>query len=130
MTRTPSLLAILLCLAACIAPNAPVACPAVISRAIDVEVVDALTGHPLASGARGSIRDAGYIDSLRVVGWRGLPPNDTATTLGAGLGRRGTYDVRIERTGFQTWELTGVTPSVGVCGLETKHLRAELTPGP
>lgn len=128
MTHARLFLVMVVCLAACREPTQSVACPAVMRRAIEVEVTDALTGRPIAAGAKGIVRDGAYADSLRVVGWRGIPPNDTATTLGAGDGRRGAYAVRVERPGYQPWEQQGVTPQVGACGVETARLRAALTP--
>ena len=116
------------CLVACEGLAAPGLCPAVIRRAIEVEVTDARTGLPAAAGASGLVRDGAYTESLRVVGWRGTVPNDTATTLGAGEGRVGTYDVRVERAGYGVWERQGVTPRVGICGVETVRLRAALSP--
>lgn len=98
-------------------------CPGWILRAIEVEVVDGTTGLPVASGAVGIARDGDYSEPLRVVGWRA----DTATTLGAAEGRRGTYDVRVERAGFAPWERRGIPARVGRCGVETTTLRAELT---
>ena len=132
MTISRFLPILLVCLTACDSPtdNGGVICPAWIQRAIEVDVTDASTGLPIARDAKGIVRDGTFADSLRVVGWRGLPPNDTATTLGAALGRRGTYDVYIERAGYQPWAQMGVTPHVGACGLETKHLQAALARQP
>lgn len=102
------------------------ACAAVIERAVDVEITDARSGYWLARGASGFIRDGAFLDSLKVVGWRGSPPNDTATTLGAGLGRAGTYVVQVERPGYRTWQRNGVRVREGACGVRTARLRAAL----
>ena len=128
MTHTRLFLMTSFCLVACEWPAAPGSCPAVIRRAIEVEVTDARTGQPAAAGASGLVRDGAYTEPLRIVGWRGTAPNDTAITLGAGEGRVGTYDVRVERAGYGAWERQGVTPRVGVCGVQTMQLRAALTP--
>ena len=99
-----------------------------IYRAIDVDVADARTGAWVARGAIGAIQDGSYVDSLREIGWRGSPPNDTSTTLGAGLGRPGRYQVRVIREGYRPWERSGVLAHEGPCGVETTRVRAELEP--
>jgi hypothetical protein len=103
-------------------------CPAVVYRAIDVDVTDARTGAWIAGAASGSIKEGSFSDSLRVVGWRGIPPNDTATTLGAGLGRSGTYDVHVVREGYRPWQVSRVPAREGSCGVETTRLHAVLEP--
>ncbi len=115
-------------LGGCRGPTMADACPGWVPRAIEVEVTDSRTGLPVAAAATGSVREGTFVEPVRVVGWRGLPPNDTATTLGAAEGRRGTYDVRVERPGYVAWERTGITTRIGACGVETTRLRAALTP--
>ena len=102
------------------------ACGQSVERAIDVEVTDSRTGQWIASGAFGFIQDGKYVDTLQIAGWRGSPPNDTITTLGAGLGRAGTYVVQIARPGYATWRRTGVRAREGTCGVVTTRLRATL----
>src|SRR5688572_1454821 len=106
----------------------PGACPAVVNRAIDVDVTDARTGAWVARGAVGSIQEGSYLDSLREVAWRGSPPNDTSTTLGAGLGRAGQYEVHVVRQGYRPWQRSRVRAREGSCGVETTRVRAELEP--
>ena len=106
----------------------PAACPHVIYRAIDVDVTDARTGAWVARRASGAIQDGSYLDSLREVGWRGAAPNDTATTLGAGLGRPGRYDVRVVREGYRPWQLSNIRAREGPCGVETTRVHAKLEP--
>jgi hypothetical protein len=115
-------------LAGCPGATAPGACPGWIQRAIEVDVTDSRTGLPVAAGTTGTLRDGAYVEALRVVGWRGLSPNDTATTLGGAEGRRGTYAVRVERPGYVAWERSSIVARVGACGVETVRLGAALTP--
>jgi hypothetical protein len=103
-------------------------CPGDVNRAIDIAVTDVRTGSWIARGAFGSIQDGSYLDSLRVVGWLGISPNDTLTTLGAGLGRPGRYDVRVVREGYRPWQRSSIWAREGPCGVETTRLRAELEP--
>lgn len=106
------------------------ACPAVVSRAVDVEVVDASTGAYVARGASGVVTEGAYADSLRAVGFRGVHPADTVTTLGAALGRAGVYTVRVQRPGYATFERAGVRVATDECGVVTTRLTARLAPAP
>jgi hypothetical protein len=95
--------------------------------AIVVQVRDAVTGAPLAAGARGAIRDGGYVDSLR-------PPTPDASgrllTLTGGAGRAGTYEVTLVYPGYQMWQQTGVVVSTNSCGVAGQLLHADLQPQP
>jgi len=95
--------------------------------AIVVQIRDAVTGAPLAAGARGAIRDGGYVDSLR-------PPTTDASsgllTLTAGPGRAGTYDVTVVHPGYQPWHQTGVVVNDNSCGVASRLLHADLEPQP
>jgi hypothetical protein len=97
------------------------------AAAIVVQVRDAVTGAPLAEGARGAIRDGGYVDSLR-------PPNSDASgrllTLAGGAGRAGTYDVTVVYAGYQEWRQRGVVVSTDGCGVAGRLLHADLQPLP
>lgn len=95
--------------------------------AIVVQVRDAMTGTPLAAGARGTIRDGDYVDSLRA------QPADTSgrpLTLSAGRGRPGTYTVTVVHAGYQTWQQNSVVVALGSCGLGSQVLHADLEPVP
>lgn len=131
MTRAPSSLVAgaLLLAAGCSNPTG-YACPAVVNHGIEVEVLDAATGASVARGATGVVTDGAYTDSLRPVAFRGLPPADTVTTLGAALGRAGVYTVRVQRPGYAPFERTGVRVVLNECGVVTTRLVARLTPAP
>jgi hypothetical protein len=115
--------------AGCQSPS-EVMCPGVVSRAVEVDVVDARTGAWAAAGASGEVQDGAFVEALQPVGWRGTPPNDTATTLGAALGRAGTYTVRLTKPGYAPYERADVRARAGRCGVETARLTARLTPAP
>jgi hypothetical protein len=95
--------------------------------AIIVQIRDAVTGTPLAAGARGAIRDGEYVDSLR-------PPSPDASgralALSAGEGRPGTYTVTVVHPGYQTWQQSSVVVVIGNCGLASQVLHADLEPLP
>jgi hypothetical protein len=92
---------------------------------IVVEIRDAVTRAPLAAGARGAIRDGGYVDSLR-------PPTSDASgrllTLTGGGGRAGTYDVTVVYPGYQIWQQRGVIVNTNSCGVASRLLHADLEP--
>ena len=103
----------------------PQVCDLGIDPAVEVEVVDAESGVPVAAGAKGVIRDGAYVDSLRPNRSRG---DGTVLTLSAGDARSGTYRVEIMREGYAPWHRDGVRARRGDCGLETTHIRAAMVP--
>lgn len=103
----------------------PRACDLGIEPAVEVEIVDAESGEPVAQGAKGVIRDGAYVDSLRPYRSRG---DGTVLSLGAGDARSGVYRVEVVRDGYAPWQRDGVRARRGDCGLETAHVRAALVP--
>ncbi|HYW30985.1 MAG TPA: hypothetical protein VE869_05705 [Gemmatimonas sp.] len=102
----------------CIQPMYPV---------IVVEIRDARTGAPLASEARGTIRSATLVDSLRPAEYS---TSDPAVMLSRqAYGPSGTYTVEVQRTGYATWTAAGVRVDRGSCNLDTRRLVASLQPG-
>ncbi|MEP7344767.1 MAG: hypothetical protein ABI877_05855 [Gemmatimonadaceae bacterium] len=99
-------------------------CTAPRSIAIEVDVIDSLTGQGVAVGATGSIRLGGETDSLWHV--------SGSTTLLAGGERRGTYDVVVNRPRYATWVASGVhVTRLGNCGnVIPEHLTARLQASP
>lgn len=95
--------------------------------AIVVQIRDAVTGAPLAAGARGAIRDGAYVDSLR-------PPTSDASgrllALDGGAGRPGTYEVTVIYPGYRIWQQDGVVVGTGSCGVASRLLHADLEPLP
>ena len=102
-------------------------CTGEFERSLEVQVVDARTGAWAAEGAVGTVEIGDSRDSLRVIGYRGVPPNDTATTLGSDVARAGRYLVVITKPGYSPWARVGVV-SEGTCGLRTAYLTARLLP--
>ena len=105
-------------------------CPALAAPAILLEVREQGTGFPAAHDARGVVRDGSYQDSLRVVGWEGTPAPATELRLAAAFDRPGTYDITLEKPGYQTWLRAGVEVGSGRCGTEQVQLAAILVPVP
>lgn len=94
--------------------------------AIVVEIRDAITQAPLAAGARGTIRDGTYVDSLRP---RQTDASGRLLVLAAGTGRAGSYDVTVVHPGYQTWQQAVVVGTTS-CGLASRVLQVNLEPQP
>ena len=102
----------------------PSYCTMSIEPAIEVEVRDAVTEARAATGARGTVRDGDFVDSLRFSrgnddGWLWLRAADE---------RPGTYDVRIEKPSYKTWERSRIRVRDGECHVRTVELEARLEP--
>ena len=126
--RTPPLLPVVFVSAAfgVAGCDYPTACLMNIEPAIEVEVRDAATGGPAATGARGTVTDGDFVDSLRLSrrddsGWFSMRAADE---------RPGTYDVRLENPSYKTWERSGVRVRDGECHVRTVQLEARLEPSP
>jgi hypothetical protein len=114
-----------LLLGACafILPTDATICHTGIFPAINVEVRDALTGEPAASGAVGTLRDGTFSETLREMGWTA---EGQVLSLGGAEERPGRYTVRIEKEGYEAWERTNVHARGNTCGVVTVRLQAEL----
>ncbi len=86
-------------------------CPVTPFPAIEVEVRYAASEEPAWWGSRGIVQDGNFIDSLLTTSEF---PEDSVTPflLAAAFDRPGTYDVTVERTGFKTVQIDGVTATV------------------
>ncbi|MEP0547553.1 MAG: hypothetical protein ABJF88_11525 [Rhodothermales bacterium] len=98
-------------------------CTAEAEPAIEVEVIDAATGEPAAEGATGVVTEGAYSDSLIVIG---INADNQEFLLGGAYERTGTYDVRVEKEGYQTWTREGVRVRGDDCGPRTVRLTAQL----
>lgn len=123
------LLLLMVALSACDSTsNEPIACPAIITPAIEVEVRHAETSAPEAEGAVVIATDGAYTDTLdagKSVEYQGQL---VLLSLAGANERPGTYDVVVKKQGFETWTRTGVEPEVGECGVQTEVLEADLIP--
>ena len=106
------------------------ACTLSIEPAIVVRLEDGVTGREGLPGfalmARpfGTVRDGGYVDSLRVSSFR----EDTLYSVQAAPERAGRYDVLVRIDSYGDWDALGVTVEGGVCHVQTVELRAVLLP--
>ncbi len=113
-----------------LACNEGFACTASIEPAIEVRLVDGKTGmeglpgFALMAPPFGTVRDGGYVDSLRVA----IFSEDTLLSVRAAPERPGRYDVLVRIGGYGDWHALGVTVEGGVCHVQTVELRAVLLP--
>ena len=103
-------------------------CGASVDPAILVRVIDAETKDPAAAGATATVRDGDYVETLREYVWSEPEGDGQAVplSLGGALGRPGTYTVRVEKDGYEPWEVRGVRVRQDVCQLKGGRLEAEL----
>ena len=117
-------------LLACTDPFEGFACTASIEPAIEVFLVDGKTGmeglpgFALMAPQFGTVRDGGYVDSLRVSTFS----EDALHSVRAAPERPGRYDVLVRIGGYGDWRALGVTVEGGVCHIQTVELRAVLLP--
>ncbi len=107
------------------APDDDIICTAEYRSGLQVEVRDAETGAPAGTGATVRARAPGFTEELHAV----------QTEVGAevllfhGVGERaGTYEVSVERPGYESWRRAGVTISRDACHVIPIRLEARLVP--
>lgn len=96
-----------------------------VERGIVVAVYDAQTHAPIAKDAVGTIEDGSYMETLTPAGG---DSQGNLISIGGAFERPGTYTVRIEKSGYQTWEKKNVRVTKGVCNVNTVTLEADLQP--
>ncbi|HYW06974.1 MAG TPA: hypothetical protein VE913_08460 [Longimicrobium sp.] len=91
-------------------------------QSVAVEVRDSITGSGAAAGARGTLRDGTYSDTLNAV-------SATYMSSAATWERPGSYEVTIDKPGYLRW--TGrVRATRGECHVESEPARALLRRAP
>ena len=99
--------------------------PAIVVRLEDgVTGMEGLPGFALMARPFGTVRDGGYVDSLRVY----RLSKDTLYSVQAAGERSGRYDVLVHIGGYGDWRALGVTVEGGECHVQTVELRAVLLP--
>lgn len=102
-------------------------CTASIEPALVLRVVDAGTGQPIADGARGAVVEGEFTDTLRPYGSDGA---GILVSLAAADERPGTYQVWVERQGYQPSSFVAPPVEAGSCHVETLTLDVRLVPAP
>lgn len=103
-----------LLLAAC--GTDPGLCTDSIEPAITVRALDSGTGQNVTDGARGVVAEDMYVDSLRPAQ---LDAAERVLLMRAADERPGTYDLFLERDGYQSVSLSGVEVTMGECHVNT-----------
>jgi hypothetical protein len=103
----------------------PVLCTASSEPAVVVWVYDAETGSPAAHGATGWVREGAYTDTLTPYHFASGNPESLLSLRGADE-RPGTYEVRVEKAGYEPWTRTGVRARPGTCHVQTVDVDAHL----
>ena len=102
-------------------------CTAEIRPAVQVRVVDSLSGAPLNGGTSLILLDGTFRDSVTT-------PSDAATHYlrgtAASAERAGTYLVRVRRSGYATWERANIRVTADACHVQTVELEVRLRPLP
>ena len=112
-----------------IMPPKDLVCTQEIRPGLVVEVRDAVTKAPAAAGAVGMIRDGAYEEMLLVEAGAQVPPQEALRLYGA-YERRGTYDLLVEKPGYQAWARTDVVVTADECHVQTVRVLADLEPIP
>jgi hypothetical protein len=111
-------------------------CTAEARPSLVISVRDFATGAPALSGATITVQDGGFIATSRV------PESNTAAAVGLVGERPGTYAVRVEQSGYRSWERGGIRVTADRCHARTVEVAAlfpaivmqnhapRLTPGP
>jgi hypothetical protein len=111
--RAPCTAAAIVFLGGCSEPGA---CTTDIAPAITVRAIDAATGENVTDGARGTVSDAAYADSLRPAQF---DVTQRVLLLSAADERPGTYALWLERDGYQAVSLDGLEATEGECHVNT-----------
>ena len=92
-------------------------CDASARAGITVTIKDAETLAPLATNARGVVRDGAFVDSLILAG---------PDTRVAAFERPGTHSVEVRLTGYQNFNTSGVRVTAGTCHVNAQVVSALL----
>lgn len=102
-------------------------CIAMIAPAIQLTVLDSVSGAAIGASAQSIARDGAYADTGRAVG---LASAGEGGRIDLAYGRRGTYSVTVSRTGYQAWRRDDIRVAKGECGVITQRITTLLQPAP
>jgi hypothetical protein len=105
----------------------PGACTANIVSAVTVRALAAGTGENVTDGARGTVSEGTYVDSLRPAE---LDATQRVLLLSGADERPGTYDLFVERDGYQAVSLSGLEATSGECHVTTVSVNVTMVPIP
>jgi hypothetical protein len=120
--RALPLTAVTLMIAAC--GTGPDACTDSVEPAITLVALDGFTGENVTEGAQGTVSEGTFVDSLRPA----LFEEQRVLRLRAADERPGTYDLFVERDGYQAVSLSGIEVSMGKCHVNTVAMEVTVVP--
>jgi hypothetical protein len=120
----PATIAISLLLVGC---TGPTPCLPNVAAGITVRALEAGTEKNVTDGARGTVAEGTYVDSLRPAE---VDAAGRVQRLSAADERAGTYGVFVERPGYQAVSLSGVEVTAGDCHVHTVALDLTMVPIP
>ena len=120
----PATIMISLLLVGCTDPGA---CTLNIAPAITVRTLEAGTGKNVTDSAQGTVSEGAFVDSLRPAQ---IDAAGGVQLLSAADERAGTYEVFVERPGYQALSLSAVEVRAGDCHVQTVALDLTMVPIP
>jgi hypothetical protein len=105
----------------------PGACTLDILPAITVRALEAGTGKNVTDSAQGAVSEGAFVDSLRPAQ---VDAAGNVQLLSAADERAGTYEVFVERAGYQAVSLSAVEVREGDCHVHTVALDLTMVPFP
>ena len=106
----------------------PGGCTLNIVPAVTVRALAAGTGENVTDGARGTVSEGTYMDSLRPADFD--IADQRVLMLSAADERPGTYDLFLEREGYQAVSLGGIEARDGECHVYTAAVNVTMVPVP
>ena len=103
-----------------------IVCPSILTPGVAVEVRDAFSNAPIASGSKLVAQAGTYADSMSFP--VGQPEFDGAHLTGAY--QTGVYTLTVTKTGYQAWVKTNVIVTGDRCGPNLTNLTATLQAAP
>jgi hypothetical protein len=94
---------------------------------VTVRALEAGTGENITDGARGTVSEGTYSDSLRPAA---LDAAQRVLLLSGADERPGTYDLFVERDGYQAVSLGGLEATEGECHVNTVAVNVTMVPIP
>ena len=99
-------------------PTEPPLCTAEARAGITVEVVEGITGVPLAEGSVLTLREDPYVETVT--------ESVDGRHMSGAWERAGLYEVRVDREGFAPWRTAEVEVLADVCHVQTVVMTAPI----
>ena len=97
-------------------------CPQSSREALDITIVDSISGLPMANGSTVTISDGSSQQTIAI------PATPLTTTIASASDRPGTYNIVVQRAGYRDWTRNGVQVQSDGCLPVTVAVTARLMP--